>query len=85
LGAVRQAGCRVLPQLVTTRYGFHVVEVLRRIPGRPIPFAHAQARIAEHLTRRAEERALAQYVQVLAGRARVEGVAFDVAASPLVQ
>ena len=75
----------VLPQLVTTRYGFHVVEVVRRIPGRPLPFAQVQARIAEHLSRRAEERALAQYVQVLAGRAKIEGVDLDSAASPLVQ
>jgi peptidyl-prolyl cis-trans isomerase C len=75
----------VLPQLVTTRYGFHVVEVVRRIAGRPLPFAQVRARIAEYLSGRAEERALAQYVQVLAGRAKIDGVELDAAASPLVQ
>jgi peptidyl-prolyl cis-trans isomerase C len=75
----------VLPQLVTTRYGFHIVEVVRRIPGKPLPFTLVQARIAEYLSHRAEERALAQYVRVLAGRAKIEGVELDGAASPLVQ
>ena len=75
----------VLPGLVTTRFGFHVVEIVRRIPGRALAFEQAHARIAEYLSSRAEERALAQYIQVLAGQAKIEGVALDAAASPLVQ
>jgi peptidyl-prolyl cis-trans isomerase C len=75
----------VLPQLVTTRYGFHIVEVFRRVPGRALPFEHVRARIAEFLTAKTEARALAQYVQVLAGGARITGVDLDAAASPLVQ
>jgi len=75
----------VLPQLVRTRFGFHIVEVVRRIPGRPIPYEHARGRIADQLTMRSEERALAQYVQVLAGSADIEGVDLGAASSPLVQ
>ena len=75
----------VLPQLVTTRYGFHIVEVLRRIPGRALPFELVQARIAALLETTTEARALAQYVQVLAGGARITGVALEASASPLVQ
>ena len=75
----------VLPGLVTTRFGFHVVEVVRRIPGRALAFEQVRDRIAEYLSYRAEERALAQYIQVLAGQAKIEGVALDAAASPLVQ
>lgn len=75
----------VLPQLVTTRYGFHVIEVVRRIPGRALPFEQAHARIAEFLTEASEARALAQYVQLLAGRARVTGVDLAASATPLVQ
>jgi peptidyl-prolyl cis-trans isomerase C len=75
----------VLTQLVATRYGFHIVEVVRRIPGRALPFEHVQARIAEFLAAKAEARALAQYVQVLAGRARVAGIELQGAETPLVQ
>jgi len=79
------AAVGVLPQLVTTRYGFHVVEVARRIPGHPLPFEHVSARIAEVLTTKTEARALSQYVQVLAGKSRITGVDLGATASPLVQ
>ncbi|HVN35150.1 MAG TPA: peptidylprolyl isomerase [Casimicrobiaceae bacterium] len=75
----------VLPQLVRTRFGFHVVEVVRRIPGRAIPYDEVRGSIADRLTARSEERALAQYVRVLAGSARIEGVDLGAASSPLVQ
>ncbi|HUH94626.1 MAG TPA: peptidylprolyl isomerase [Casimicrobiaceae bacterium] len=75
----------VLPQLVATRYGFHVVEVVHRTPGRALPFEHVQTWIAERLAATSEARALAQYVKVLAGRARMAGVELDAAATPLVQ
>lgn len=75
----------LLPELVTSRFGFHVVEVVRRIPGRPLPFEAVRASIAAHLGATVEAAALRQYVAVLAGRARLEGVDLDGAASPLVQ
>ena len=75
----------VLPQLVATRYGFHVVEVVRRAPGRALPFEHVQESIATSLAAASEARALAQYVKMLAGRARIVGIDLEAAATPLVQ
>jgi peptidyl-prolyl cis-trans isomerase C len=75
----------VLPQLVATRYGFHVVQVERRIEGRLLPFEAVEKSIAAHLAERVQQRALQQYVEVLAGNARLEGVALRGANSPLVQ
>jgi peptidyl-prolyl cis-trans isomerase C len=75
----------VLPQLVRTRFGFHVVEVVRRVAGRVVPFELVHLRIADDLCARAERHALAQYVQVLAGRAIIEGIELAAAGSPLVQ
>jgi peptidyl-prolyl cis-trans isomerase C len=57
----------VLPELVDTRYGFHVVLIARRIAGQAVPFDVARERIAELLRTRSTERALAQYVQILQG------------------
>lgn len=57
----------VLPELVDTRYGFHVVLVARRIAGQAVPFEVARERIAEFLRTRSTRRALAQYVQILEG------------------
>jgi peptidyl-prolyl cis-trans isomerase C len=75
----------VLPELVHSRYGFHIVAIDRRIPGRALPFEAVRDRIAASLTARVQERALRQYVQVLAGRAELAGVDLDAAATPLVQ
>ena len=79
------AALGVLPTLAATRYGFHIVAVERRIPGRRLPFEAAADRVAEYLAARVEERALKQYVEVLAGGADIAGADLDGAASPLVQ
>lgn len=75
----------VLPRLVNTRYGFHIVAVDRRSAGRRLPYEIVHAQIAEHLTEHAGTKALMQYVRILAGRAVVEGVQLEAADSPLVQ
>jgi peptidyl-prolyl cis-trans isomerase C len=55
----------VLPDLVTTRFGFHVVFVARRIPGRVPSYEEARAAVAALLRRRSMERALGEYVRGL--------------------
>lgn len=79
------AATGVLPSLVATRHGFHVVLVERRAPGRRLPFEAVRERIAVHLSALVQERALRQYVTVLAGQARIEGVELASVATPLVQ
>ena len=75
----------VLPELLATRYGFHIVRVERRIAGERLPFEAVRERIADFLAARVESEALRQYVSVLAGRARIEGAILDAASTPLVQ
>ena len=75
----------ILPRLVATRFGFHIVDVVHRLPGRRLPFEAVEASVASYLARRVEADALRQYVAVLAGRATIEGVTLDAAATPLVQ
>ncbi len=75
----------ILRELVRTRYGFHIVAVDQRIPGQKLPFEAVQERIAERLRSRVEERALRQYVSILAGQAEVDGVHLEASPSPLVQ
>lgn len=76
---------RVAPQPVETRYGLHVVRVERRIEGNDIPFEMARDRIARWLSERVRRTAIRQYIGLLAGRSRIEGVAFASASSPLLQ
>lgn len=79
------AGTGILPYLVKTRYGFHILSIDRRVEGELLPFEVAQPRIAELLTARVQETALRQYVRLLAGQAEIKGVALDAALTPLVQ
>lgn len=79
------AGIGILPYLVKTRYGFHILSIDRRVKGELLPFEVARLRIAELLTARVQETALRQYVRLLAGQAEIKGVALDAAPTPLVQ
>ena len=71
--------------LVKTRFGFHIIAVDQRLPGKTVPFEMVRDKLAARLRGVVEERAVRQYVSILAGRARLEGVDLDAAATPLVQ
>ncbi|MDA5592055.1 peptidylprolyl isomerase [Burkholderia pseudomallei] len=75
----------VLPRLVNTRFGFHIVRIERRVPGDPVPFDAVAAEIAAFLAERVRHKAIQQYVTILASGARIEGVALGDANGPLVQ
>jgi peptidyl-prolyl cis-trans isomerase C len=75
----------VLPRLVHSRFGLHVVEVLERKPGVAQPFESVRGAVAMALRQQAFVTALRQYLRVLAGEAQVEGVDLDAADTPLVR
>jgi peptidyl-prolyl cis-trans isomerase C len=74
---------RVIPTPVETRFGHHVVIVDQRIEGRQLPFDVVRDRIAQWLADRARVTSIRQYIAMLAGRARIVGIAFDVDATGL--
>lgn len=75
----------VLPRLVHSRFGLHVVEVLAREPGVVPGFEAVRSAVAQALRQQTFATALRQYLQLLAGQAHIEGVDLDAAATPLVQ
>jgi len=75
----------VLPRLVHSRFGLHVVEVLEREPGVAQPFESVRAAVANSLRQQAFVTALRQYLSLLAGQAKLEGVDLEAAETPLVQ
>ena len=75
----------VLPRLVHSRFGLHVVEVLEREPGMPQSFDSVRGAVAMSLRQQSYVTAVRQYLQLLAGEAVVEGVDLDAADTPLVQ
>jgi peptidyl-prolyl cis-trans isomerase C len=75
----------VLPRLVHSRFGLHVVEVLERESGVAQPFESVRGAVAMALRQQTFVTALRQYLRLLAGEAVVEGVELDAADTPLVQ
>jgi peptidyl-prolyl cis-trans isomerase C len=75
----------VLPRLVHSRFGLHVVEVLSREAGQAPGFEAVRGAVALALRQQSFVSALRQYLQLLAGQAVVEGVSLDSVDAPLVQ
>ena len=75
----------LLRELVKTRHGFHIVAIDRRIPGKRLPFDMVRDQIAERLRVMVEEKALRQYISVLAGKASIQGADLNGTEIPLVQ
>ncbi len=75
----------VLPRLVHSRFGLHVVEVQARVAGVAPPFESVRSAVALSLRQQGFVTALRQYLQVLAGESVVEGVDLEGADTPLVQ
>ena len=79
------ANVGVLPRLVHSRFGLHVVEVLQRDPGQVQPFEIVKDAVAQSLRQQVWVTALRQAMQLLAGRWEVHGVDLDATDSPLLQ
>ncbi len=73
------------PRLVHSRFGLHIVDVQDQRPGQLAPFEQVQDRIAGELTLQSRATALRQYMLLLVGQARVEGIDLEGADTPLVQ
>ena len=75
----------VLPRLVHSRFGLHVVEVIARRPGTAQDYDSVRGAVALALQQQTYITALRQYLQLLASRARIDGLDLEAAESPLVQ
>lgn len=73
------------PVPVPTRYGFHVLQLIQREPGRDLPYDSVQQRVADYLCESVFRTAVRQYIAMLASEAEISGVALTGADSPLVQ
>ncbi|MBK6651151.1 MAG: peptidylprolyl isomerase [Betaproteobacteria bacterium] len=75
----------VLPRLVHSRFGLHVVEVLAREAGKELSFESVRGAVAMALRQKTYVTALRQYLGLLAGQAVITCVDVDAFDSLLVQ
>jgi len=76
---------QICPVAIASRYGFHVLRLDRRAAGIDLPYEAVAEDVARHLRTQSWQRAVSQYLRLLAGRADIEGFELDAAATPLVQ
>ena len=65
---------------VRSRFGWHILRLHRRLPGRALPFDMARERIADMLEARSWSVEAARYVAQLAARNQVEGILIEATA-----
>jgi peptidyl-prolyl cis-trans isomerase C len=75
---------QICPVVVKSRYGMHILWLHRRTEPRELPFEAVRETVARHLHDACWRRAVHQFIAVLAGRARIEGIDMEGAATPLV-
>ncbi|MFF7400105.1 peptidylprolyl isomerase [Achromobacter sp. NPDC008082] len=64
----------LLPQLLQTRHGLHIVRVTRRIEGRMLPYELVAQQIAMALSSMSRDTAWRQYTKLLVEQADVQGI-----------
>lgn len=75
----------ISPEPVQSEVGYHIIRLHRRIEGQLLPFEAVAEWVADHLRKQSWERAFSQYIQILAGEAKISGFRLAGADTPLVQ
>lgn len=75
----------IIPKLVETRFGLHIILVGRKMDGNLRPFDDIENSIAKAMHQASHDHALRQYLQLLVGRAKISGIDIQGADTPLVQ
>lgn len=70
---------------VSSRHGYHVLQLDRRVPAQQLPVERVRPWIEDHLRTSSRRTAIAQYVQLLVADAKIEGLDLAAADGVLVQ
>ncbi len=70
---------------VESRFGYHIIALDRKIPGKQVPFELVKERISAWLEASAWSKAVSQYISILAGEAKISGIDINATRGPLVQ
>jgi peptidyl-prolyl cis-trans isomerase C len=68
-----------------SEFGYHIIRVDKRLEGKQLPFDAVYENIANDLRRQSWQRAFSQYIQLLAGEAKISGFQLKQSDTPLVQ
>ncbi|MGZ9097491.1 MAG: peptidylprolyl isomerase [Micavibrio sp.] len=83
LHAMKEGGLSEEP--VLTEVGYHIIHLHRQTEGQLLPFDSVSQWVGDHLKKESWQRAFSQYIQILAGQAKISGFRLHGADTPLVQ
>ncbi|HEB28623.1 MAG TPA: parvulin peptidyl-prolyl isomerase [Porticoccus sp.] len=63
---------------VESRYGFHVVYVDKKLPGKQLEYEHVKSDVAKMLMELGQRKAIAMYIHNLVDEADIEGIDFEI-------
>lgn len=63
---------------VESRYGFHVVYVDKKLPGKQLEYEHVKGDVAKMLMELGQRKAIAMYIHKLVDEADIEGIDFEI-------
>jgi peptidyl-prolyl cis-trans isomerase C len=64
----------LIANAVESRYGFHVVNIVKKIEGKPLPYDMVSDKIKQYLKQKAMQLAVQAYIQQLVSVADIQGV-----------
>ena len=76
---------QLCPVPVRSRFGVHILKLDRRVSGEQLPFEAARLKIGAYLEIVTWQRAVGQYLSILVGKAKIEGIELPGSKSRLVQ
>ena len=68
---------QLYPDPIEAPYGVHVLYLIRKHPGQTVPFDLVREKIEEYLKEASWRQAVTQYIEILFGEAKVEGITFQ--------
>lgn len=80
-----EAENRIVPRVIETRFGLHIIQIGRKLSGKLLPFDQVESKIADAMQRASHDHALRQYLQLMVGQAQISGIELAGADTPLVQ
>jgi len=75
----------LMPIPVESRFGYHIVEVIRNVEGKPLSYDLVEDKIKKYLNDKVQRKAVSQYLHLLVSEADIKGFSFDIEASQLMQ
>ncbi|WP_395344471.1 peptidylprolyl isomerase [Ningiella sp. W23] len=70
---------------VESRFGYHIVDVVRKIEGKALTYDLVEDKIQKYLNDKVHRKAISQYLHRLVSEADIKGFEFDIDASMLMQ